>query len=163
MRVHAQVMKQPQSFKPKKVGVVNVKLGENLTIVEPSNLYGCTIGDESFVGPFVEIQSDAIIGKNCRIQSHSFICSKVKIGDHCFVGHGVTFTNDLFKDGLSSNNDKDWLPTIIEEQVSIGSGSTILPVRIVGGCVIGAGSVVTKDLTIKGTYAGNPAKLIRRI
>lgn len=163
MRVHAQVMKQPQSFKPRKVGVVNVKLGENLTIVEPSNLYGCTIGDESFVGPFVEIQSGAIIGKNCRIQSHSFICSKVKIGDHCFIGHGVTFTNDLFKDGLPSNNDKDWLPTIIEEQVSIGSGSTILPVRIVSGCVIGAGSVVTKDLIVKGVYAGNPARLLRRL
>ena len=156
-------MQQSQSFKPRKVGLVNVKLGENVTIVEPSNLYGCTIGDESFVGPFVEIQSDAIIGKNCRIQSHSFICSKVEIGDHCFIGHGVTFTNDLFKEGIPSQNAKDWLPTIIEEQVSIGSGSTILPVRIVGGCVIGAGSVVTKDLTIKGTYAGNPAKLIRRI
>ena len=156
-------MKQSQSFESKKVGIVDVKLGVNITIIEPANLYGCTIGDGSFVGPFVEIQSDGIIGKNCRIQSHSFICSKVKIGDHCFVGHGVTFTNDLFKDGLSSNNDKDWLPTIIEEQVSIGSGSTILPVRIVSGCVIGAGSVVTKDLLVKGVYAGNPARLLRKL
>jgi len=156
-------MKQSQSFESKKVGIVDVKLGVNITIIEPANLYGCTIGDGSFVGPFVEIQSDAIIGKNCRIQSHSFFCSKITIGDHCFIGHGVTFTNDLFKEGIPSQNAKDWLPTIIEEQVSIGSGSTILPVRIVGGCVIGAGSVVTKDLTIKGTYAGNPAKLIRRI
>ena len=156
-------MKHTQSFQSKKVGLVNIKLGENVTIVEPSNLYGCTIGDESFVGPFVEIQSDAFIGKNCRIQSHSFICSKVKIGDHCFVGHGVTFTNDLFKDGLPSNNDKDWLPTIIEDQVSIGSGSTILPVHIVAGCVIGAGSVITKDLNVKGVYAGNPARLLRKL
>ena len=132
-------MKHSQSFQSKNVGLVNIKIGENVTIVEPSNLYGCTIGDESFVGPFVEIQSDAFIGKSCRIQSHTFICSKVKIGDHCFVGHGVTFTNDLFKNGLPSPNEKDWLPTIIEERVSIGSGSTILPVHIVTGCVIGAG------------------------
>jgi len=156
-------MKQSQSFESKKVGIVDVKLGVNITIIEPANLYGCTIGDGSFVGPFVEIQSDGIIGKNCRIQSHSFICSKVKIGDHCFIGHGVTFTNDLFKEGIPSQNAKDWQPTIIEEQVSIGSGSTILPVRIVSGCVIGAGSVVTKDLLVKGVYAGNPARLLRKL
>ena len=156
-------MNQPKSFNSLKVGLVNVKLGENVTIVEPSNLYDCTIGDRSFVGPFVEIQSDAFIGKDCRIQSHSFICSLVKIGDHCFIGHSVTFTNDLFKEGLPSANVKDWLSTKIEEQVSIGSGSTILPVRIVTGCVIGAGSVVTKDLTVKGVYAGNPARLLRRL
>ena len=90
-------------------------------------------------------------------------CSFVKLGDHVFVGHGVTFTNDLFKEGLPSSDKKDWLPTIIEEHVSIGSGSTILPVRIVAGCVIGAGSVVTKDLNIKGVYAGNPARLQRKL
>ena len=156
-------MKQSQSFESMKVGIVDVKLGVNITIIEPSNLYGCTIGDGSFVGPFVEIQSASHIGKDCRIQSHSFICSQVKIGDHCFIGHGVTFTNDLFKDGMPSPNAKDWLPTIIEEQVSIGSGSTILPVRIVSGCVIGAGSVVTKDLIVKGIYAGNPARLLKKL
>jgi len=156
-------MKQSQSFESKKVGIVDVKLGVNITIIEPSNLYGCTIGDRSFIGPFVEIQSDTHIGKNCRIQSHSFICSLVRIGDHCFIGHGVTFTNDLFKEGIPSQNAKDWLPTIIEEQVSIGSGSTILPVRIVSGCVIGAGSVVTKNLLLKGFYAGNPARLLRKL
>jgi len=161
--MHNQVMKHSQSFQSKKVGLVDVKLGVNITIVEPSNLYGCTIGDDSFIGPFVEIQSDTHIGKDCRIQSHSFICSLVKVGDHCFIGHGVTFTNDLFKEGIPSQNAKDWLPTIIEEQVSIGSGSTILPVHIVAGCVIGAGSVVTKDLTVKGVYAGNPARLLRRL
>ena len=130
--MHDQVMKPSQSFQSRKVGIVDVKLGLNITIIEPSNLYGCTIGDDSFIGPFVEIQSASHIGKDCRIQSHSFICSQVKIGDHCFIGHGVTFTNDLFKDGIPSPNEKDWLPTIIEEQVSIGSGATILPVRIVG-------------------------------
>ena len=156
-------MMQSQSFKFRKVGIVDVKLGVNITIIKPSNLYGCTIGDDSFIGPFVEIQSAAHIGKDCRIQSHSFICSQVKIGDHCFIGHGVTFTNDLFKEGLPSSNSQDWLPTIIEEKVSIGSGSTILPVRIVVGCVIGAGSVVTKDLLVKGVYAGNPARLLRKL
>ena len=161
--MHEQVMKQSQSFQSRKVGIVDVKLGVSITIVEHSNLYGCEIGDRSFIGPFVEIQSAANIGKNCRIQTHTFICSKVKIGDHCFIGHGVTFTNDLFKDGLPSPDAKDWLPTIIEEQVSIGSGSTILPVRIVSGCVIGAGSVVTKDLLVKGVYAGNPARLLRKL
>ena len=161
--MYEQVMKQFQSFQSRKVGIVDVKLGVSITIVEPSNLYGCTIGDRSFIGPFVEIQSAAQIGKDCRIQSHSFICSKVKIGDHCFIGHGVTFTNDLFKDGLPSPDAKDWLPTIIEEQVSIGSGSTILPVHIVAGCVIGAGSVITKDLNVKGVYAGNPARLLRKL
>lgn len=161
--MYAQFMNQSQSFNSKKVGLVNVNLGENITIIEPSNLYGCKIGDGSFIGPFVEIQSDAFIGKDCRIQSHSFICSLVKISDHCFIGHGVTFTNDLFKDGIPSTDVKDWLPTIIEEQVSIGSGSTILPVHIVAGCVVGAGSVVTKDLKIKGVYAGNPARLLRKL
>jgi len=161
--MYEQVMKQFQSFQSRKVGIVDVKLGVSITIVEPSNLYGCTIGDRSFIGPFVEIQSAAQIGKDCRIQSHSFICSKVKIGDHCFIGHGVTFTNDLFKDGLPSPDAKDWLPTIIEERVSIGSGSTILPVHIVAGCVIGAGSVITKDLNVKGVYAGNPARLLRKL
>ena len=161
--MHDQVMKQSQSFQSSKVGIVDVKLGASITIIEPSNLYGCTIGDGSFIGPFVEIQSAAHIGKDCRIQSHSFICSMVKIGDHCFIGHGVTFTNDLFKEGIPSPDEKDWLPTILEEKVSIGSGSTILPVHIVAGCVIGAGSVVTKDLTIKGVYAGNPTRLLRKL
>ena len=146
-----------------KTQIIDVTCGKGVRIIEPSNLYGCTIGDGSFIGPFVEIQSDAFIGKDCRIQSHSFICSLVKISDHCFIGHGVTFTNDLFKDGIPSTDVKDWLPTIIEEQVSIGSGSTILPVHIVAGCVVGAGSVVTKDLSIKGVYAGNPARLLRKL
>jgi acetyltransferase-like isoleucine patch superfamily enzyme len=125
-------------------------------------LYDCQIGDGSFVGPFVEIQSKAIIGENCRIQSHSFICSLVEIGDSCFIGHGVTFTNDLFKIGMPSPDSNDWLPTIIGPNVAIGSGATILPVKVSDGIVIGAGAVVTKDLTIKGFYAGNPAKLLRK-
>jgi len=141
----------------------DVKFGLDVTLVEPCNLYECQIGNSSFIGPFVEIQSKAIIGEHCRVQSHSFICSNVTIGNNCFIGHGVTFTNDLFKEGSPSKEEKDWLPTIIENNVSIGSGSTILPVKITEGCVIGAGSVVTKNLEVKGIYAGNPAKLIRKL
>ena len=145
-----------------KAGIHDVKFGHGVKVVEPCNLYGCQIGDGSFIGPFVEIQSKAIIGKNCRIQSHSFICSLVEIGDSCFIGHGVTFTNDVFKSGTPSPAPNDWLPTIIGQIVSIGSGSTILPVKIADGIVTGAGAVVTKDLIIKGIYAGNPAKLLRK-
>ena len=141
----------------------DVKFGLDDSLVKPCNLYECQIGSFSFIGPFVEIQSKAIIGDNCRVQSHCFICSNVTIGNNCFIGHGVTFTNDLFKEGSPSKEEKDWLPTIIENNVSIGSGSTILPVKITEGCVLGAGSVVTKDLEIRGIYAGNPAKLIRKL
>ena len=146
-----------------KAQIIDINCGKAVKIIEPCNLYGCTIGDGSFIGPFVEIQSKANIGKNSKIQSHSFICSLVNVSDFCFIGHGVTFTNDVFKNGAFSCNENEWLPTYIEDHVSIGSGSTILPVRIVSGCVIGAGSVVTKDLKIKGVYAGNPAKLIRKL
>ena len=134
-----------------------------MRIIEPCNLYGCLIGEDSFIGPFVEIQSKVTIGRNCRVQSHSFICSLVTIGDDCFIGHGVNFTNELFQSGTPSTDQAEWLPTLVENNVSIGSGSTILPVKIVTGCVIGAGSVVTKDLSIKGIYAGNPARLLRKL
>lgn len=143
--------------------IIDVEFGKGVRIIEPCNLYGCVIGEESFIGPFVEIQSKVTIGRNCRVQSHSFICSLVTIGEDCFIGHGVNFTNDLFQSGTPSTDQAEWLPTLVENNVSIGSGSTILPVKIVTGCVIGAGSVVTKDLSIKGIYAGNPAKLIRKI
>ena len=143
--------------------IIDVKFGKGVRIIEPCNLYGCLIGEDSFIGPFVEIQSKVTIGRNCRVQSHSFICSLVTIGDECFIGHGVNFTNDLFQSGTPSTDQAEWLPTLVENNVSIGSGSTILPVKIVTGCVIGAGSVVTKDLSIKGIYAGNPARLLRKL
>ena len=139
----------------------DVQFGLDVTVVEPCNLYECKIGNASFIGPFVEIQTDVIIGEKCRIQSHSFICSKVVIGDNCFIGHGVNFTNDLFKNGNPESSHIEWIPTYIGNNVSIGSGSSILPVKVADGCVVGAGSVVTKDLIAKGIYAGNPAKLIR--
>jgi len=143
--------------------IVNVKSGEGVKVVEPVNLYGCELGENSFVGPFCEIQSDVKIGKNTRIQSHSFICSLVSIGADCFIGHGVMFINDLFEEGKPSPDSNKWRKTDIADSVSIGSNATILPVKICSNVVIGAGSVVTKDILESGVYAGNPAKKIRNL
>jgi acetyltransferase-like isoleucine patch superfamily enzyme len=144
------------------IGIVNIKHGTNFTIVEPVNIYGCTFGINCFVGPFVEIQKDVIIGNDCKIQSHTFICELVKIGNNCFIGHGVMFINDLFEKGKPAGGDKSlWKSTNIGNNVSIGSNSTILPVTICDNVVIGAGSVVTKSINTAGIYAGNPAKKIR--
>ena len=116
-----------------------------------------------FVGPFVEITNGVKVGDKTRVSSHSFICNLVTIGKECFIGHGVMFTNDLFKEGKIINNEKYFFPTIIGDNVIIGSNATILPVKICSGSVIGAGSVVTKDIDVKGTYAGNPARLLRKL
>ena len=140
----------------------DVKFGENVKVVEPVNMYGCTIGENSFIGPFCEIQKNVTIGPNSKIQSHTFICEFVEIGAQCFIGHGVMFINDLFQEGGPAGGDQTkWKATKIGSNVSIGSNATILPVTICDGVVIGAGSVVTKDITEKGIYAGNPAKKIR--
>lgn len=139
-------------------GIRDVRFGENTTVIEPSNLYECTLGDDCFVGPFVEIQKGVVIGKRCKVQSHSFICELVTIGDDCFIGHGVMFVNDLFAEGKPAGNPDFWKPTILGNHVCIGSNATILPVRICDHVVIGAGAVVTKDILEPGTYAGNPAK-----
>ncbi|MFZ4540019.1 acyltransferase, partial [Propionivibrio sp.] len=126
--------------------VKDVLFGERVIVVEPTNLYGCTIGDDTFIGPFVEIQKSATVGKRCRIQSHSFLCALVEIGDDCVVAHGVMFVNDKFVNGGPARGDKSlWLPTRIGNKVSIGSNATILPVTICDNVVIGAGAVVTKD------------------
>jgi len=144
--------------------IINIKYKKNLKIVEPVNLYGCTFGQNVFVGPFVEIQNNVKIGNFTRISSHTFICEKVKIGNNCFIGHGVMFTNDKFSSGKRAMGDKSkWLETKIGDDVLIGSNSTILPVMVASGSVIGAGSVVTKDIKEKGVYAGNPAKLIKKL
>ena len=144
--------------------VNNVKQGADVKIIEPVNLYGCELGDRVFVGPFVEIQRGAVIGADTRVQSHSFICDLVTIGERCFIGHGVIFTNDLFSSGGPARGDTSlYRETSIGNDVSLGSNATILPVTIVDGCVVGAGSVVTKDLLVKGVYAGNPARLIRTL
>lgn len=147
----------------KKVSIKNVKFGDNVEIIDPVNLYECEIGDNCFIGPYVEIQKKVIIGDNTRVSSHSFICELVEIGKDCYISHGVMFVNDLFKSGKLERNPKKWFSTKIGNNVLIGSNSTILPVQIVSGCVIGAGSVVTKDLLKKGIYCGNPAKFIRKI
>ena len=146
----------------RKAGLVNVRFGENVTVVEPVNLYGCVIGDGTFVGPFVEIQRGAVIGKRCKIQSHAFVCDLVTIGDDCVISHGVMFINDLFRTGGPANQNRElWGSTKIGNRVSIGTNSTILPVTICDRVVIGAGSVVTKDIAKPGIYAGNPAHLLR--
>ena len=150
--------------KIKKAGIVDTKFGDNVTVVEPANIYGATIGDGTFIGPFVEIQRGAVIGKRCKIQSHSFVCDLVTIGDDTVVAHGVMFINDLFKTGGPANNNRDlWAHTKIGNHVSIGTNSTILAVNICDHVVIGAGSVVTKDITKPGIYAGNPAKFLRSL
>lgn len=143
-------------------GVVNVAFGEGVRVIRPVNLYGCSIGDRTFVGPFVEIQRDVTIGARCRIQSHAFVCELVTIGDDCFIGHGVMFINDVFTTGGPAGGDRtQWKTTRIGNRVSIGSNATILPVTIADDVVIGAGAVVTRDLTKPGIYAGNPARFLR--
>jgi acetyltransferase-like isoleucine patch superfamily enzyme len=128
------------------------------------NLYNCIIHENCFIGPFVEIQKNVSVGENTKIQSHSFICELVDIGRNCFIGHGVVFINDLLSEGgPAGGNINKWRATKISDNVSIGSNATILPVSITKNVVIGAGSVVTKDITKSGVYAGNPAKLIRQL
>ena len=142
----------------------DVVFGTDVKVVQPVNLYGCSIGDECFIGPFVEIQKQVSIGKRTKIQSHSFVCELVTIGEDCFIGHGVVFINDLFAGGGPAGGDQTkWKPTSIGNHVSIGSNATILPVSICDGAVIGAGSVVIRDILKRGIYAGNPAMMIREL
>ena len=148
----------------KLAGIVDVNFGEGVKVTGPSNLYGCSIGDGTFVGPFVEIQRSAVVGKRCKVQSHAFICELVTIGDDCFFGHGVMFINDTFSSGGPAGGRKElWKATKVGNKVSIGSNATILPVSIAAGAVIGAGAVVTKDIVKPGIYAGNPARLIKEL
>ena len=148
----------------KTISITNVSFGKDVTVVQPVNLYGCTIGDNCFVGPFTEIQKNVTIGRHTKVQSHSFICELVTIGDHCFIGHGVMFVNDLFQTGSPAGGDPTkWKATNIGNHVSIGSNATILPVAICDNVVVGAGSVVTRNITKPGIYAGNPAKFLRAL
>lgn len=149
--------------KIRNIGVVDVEFGENVTIVHPVNLYGCRIGADAFIGPFVEIQKDVVIGNRTRIQSHSFVCELVTIGDDCVIAHGVMFINDKYATGGPARGDRSqWKATRIGHRVSIGSNATILPVTICDDVVIGAGAVVTKNIVEPGIYVGNPANLIRK-
>lgn len=142
-----------------RVGVRDVEFGARVRIVEPCNIYECRISDDCFVGPFTEIQKGVTIGARTRVQSHVFVCELVTIGEDCFVGHGVMFVNDTFSIGGPARGHRElWRETVIGDRVSIGSNATIMPVKIVDDVVIGAGSVVTKDITAAGFYAGNPAR-----
>lgn len=146
----------------KSVGISFADVGKDVQVIEPTNIYGATVGDNVFIGPFCEIQSDTFIGSRTRVQSHTFICSLVEIGEDCFIGHGVMFINDRFQNGGPARGDKKlWERTKIGNNVSIGSNSTILPVKIVSNVVVGAGTVVTKDILSPGVYAGNPAIKIK--
>lgn len=142
------------------IGIRDVTFGKNVRVVEPCNVYGCKLGDDCFVGPFVEIQKGVCIGDRTKVQSHSFICELVIIGSDCFIGHGVMFINDTFEKGTPAGDPALWKPTIIGNHVSIGSNASILPVTICDQVVIGAGAVVTKNITEPGVYAGNPARKI---
>jgi len=142
--------------------IKDCQIGENVKIIEPVNLYGCIVGNDCLIGPFVEIQNNVVIGEKTRIQSHSFICAGVTIGKHCFLGHGSMFTNDLF---IDSPNLESWIKreTKVGNNVRIGNNATILPISIGDNSIIGAGSVVTKNVPANCVVAGNPAKIIKKI
>lgn len=147
----------------RKVGIREVRCGKDVTVVEPCNIYECTLSDGVFVGPFVEIQRGAVVGSRTRVQSHAFICELVAIGEDCFVSHGAMFINDTFASGGPARGDQTkWTATKIGDRVSVGTNATILPVTICSDVVIGAGAVVTHDIHVPGIYAGNPARMIRR-
>lgn len=156
------------SSKPFQLIAPSVKLGRDVRIFSFVNLYGCEIGDESKIGTFVEIQKGARIGRRCKISSHTFICEGVVIDDEVFIGHGVTFTNDLYPratntdGGLQTEADWKCLATHVKRGASIGSGATLLCGITIGeGAVIGAGSVVTRNVAAGAIVAGNPARFIR--
>jgi acetyltransferase-like isoleucine patch superfamily enzyme len=147
-----------------KCQIRDVRFGADVTVVEPVNLYECEIGEGCFIGPFVEIQKGVVVGNRTRVQSHTFICELVSVGEDCVIGHGVMFINDLFSEGGPARGRTNlWKSTYIGNHVSIGSNATLLPVMICDRVVIGAGAVVTKDITRPGVYAGNPAKLLRTL
>jgi acetyltransferase-like isoleucine patch superfamily enzyme len=146
----------------------DVKLGRDVRFSRFINLYGCTIGDETKIGAFVEIQKNATVGRRCKISSHTFICEGVTIEDHVFVGHGVTFINDTFPRATTATGDlqteRDWRveATIVRQGASIGSGSTILSNVVIGEhAIVGAGSVVTRNVPARTIVVGNPARVLR--
>jgi acetyltransferase-like isoleucine patch superfamily enzyme len=148
----------------------DVKLGENVRLSKFINLYGCEIGDETKIGAFVEIQKNAKVGRRCKISSHSFICEGVTIEDNVFIGHGVMFTNDSYPrataDGGQLQTEADWKveKTVVKRGASIGTGATILPNTCIGeNAIVGAGSVVTRDVPANAIIAGNPAKILRYV
>lgn len=150
-------------MEPIDCAIRDIKAGKNVRIIRPSNIYQCELQDNVFVGPFVEIQKGCVVGRDSRIQSHTFICENVTLGERCFIGHNVSFANDLFKSGAPDPTPENWINITLGDDVTVGSGATILAPSICAGAVIGAGSVVVKAITVKGIYAGNPARLIRTL
>jgi acetyltransferase-like isoleucine patch superfamily enzyme len=163
-------IKQELSMNPYQCIAPDVKLGQNVKLSKFINLYGCEIGDESKIGAFVEIQKNASVGKRCKISSHTFVCEGVTIEDNVFVGHGVMFINDSYPRATAADGnlqtEADWKVerTVVKRGASIGSGATILPnVSIGENAIVGAGSVVTKDVPASSIVVGNPAKVLRYI
>jgi acetyltransferase-like isoleucine patch superfamily enzyme len=144
------------------ISIRNVTCGSDVTIIEPANIYDCTLADGVFIGPFVEIQAGVTIGARTRVQSHAFICELVTVGEDCFISHGAMFINDSFTGGGPARRDRSkWGYTNLGNRVSIGTNATIMPVTICDDVVVGAGAVVTKDITEPGFYVGNPARKMR--
>ena len=150
----------------------DVELGPNVSIPQPTlvNLYGCRIGEGTRIGAFVEVQRGAVIGRHCKVSSHTFMCAGVTIADGVFIGHGVMFTNDSYPRATTAGGnlqtEKDWKvePTLVRKGASIGSGSTILPNLVIGErAIVGAGSVVTRDVPARAIVAGNPARVLRML
>lgn len=160
MNTPCQQKMHPEEINIKNIDIIDCTIGKNVQIMHPVNLYGCTIGDDCFIGPFVEIQRNAKIGNKTRVSSHSFICENVEIGENCFIGHGVMFTNDKLT-GESCKRPENYLRTVIADNVQIGSNSTLLPVSIGHHSVVGAGSVVTKDIGDHIIVCGNPARALK--
>lgn len=148
----------------------DVKLGENVKLAQFVNLYGCEIGDETKLGTFVEVQKNAKIGRRCKISSHTFVCEGVTIEDNVFIGHGVAFINDIYPRATAAGGalqtEADWkvVPTLVKQGASIGSGATILAKVTIGeNAIVGAGSVVTRDVPAGTIVAGNPARVLRKV
>ncbi len=163
-------MTSPRAERPFCLIAPDVKLGRDVRIYSFTNLYGCEIGDETKIGTFVEIQKGARIGRRCKISSHTFICEGVTLEDEVFVGHGVTFTNDLFPRATNADGrlqtEADWqcVPTLVKRGASIGSGATLLCGITIGEyALVGAGSVVTRDVPPYAVVAGNPARVLRQL
>jgi UDP-2-acetamido-3-amino-2,3-dideoxy-glucuronate N-acetyltransferase len=151
----------------RRIGMLDVTSGARVVVTEPCNLYGCTLGDDVFVGPFVEIQREVVIGARSRIQSHTFVCELVTIGEDCFIGHGVMFINDKFPRATTDSGElkaeADWTlaPIVIERGAALGSGAVVMGgVRVGAGALIGAGAVVTHDVAPGATVAGVPARAL---